>query len=399
MSYLLQDEKLKVIKEFKISTPPNRQQLSCPEREKNFSRILIDYEISSVHFQHLLNHTPSLPIITKSLGIGVLYSLHDFYSICDNLNLVGATKKYCGLETQTESGCDSCLLQMHNALPGSQAIRRNFFNKVLDSCDAIQVNSLDTKSKHELIFGRTISKGNKTTQIGVPIEKLSKASHTFKFKFQKSIKHEHLNVAIVGNFTVEKGGHFFLQVFKQLSNWPVHFYIFGRIDEPFIEPLQDSTLSNVTVHGPYKLIELDSLLKGMDASIHNSIWPETYCLTLSEAWNAGIFPIVSDIGALGERVIDSVNGLKFPVENVGKIVDILRSLSANPSMVRDFAKNNSANNISYGPEHRKWLTKKYFEISNIYDKTQTNRIQKKIDSSLSLKDCVFFLNNPIWLQK
>lgn len=126
-SYLLLDEKLKLVSRIKAKTFFNRQYLTCPEREMAFSKIIIDHQISCVHFQHLLHHPPSLPIIAKSLGIGVMLSLHDYYCICDNYNLIGSTQKYCQIETQTLSGCDSCLSHTHHAEMGSQSIRRNFF--------------------------------------------------------------------------------------------------------------------------------------------------------------------------------------------------------------------------------------------------------------------------------
>jgi glycosyltransferase involved in cell wall biosynthesis len=287
---------------------------------------------------------------------------------------------------------------MHNALSGSQSIRRNFFKLVLDSCDSLQVNSLDTKNKHEKIFGKSISLSNKITQIGVPIEKNQSSPKNLKFSFQKNINAHKLNIALIGNFTAEKGGHFFIQIFNQLKDWPIHFYIFGRIDKPFDEILHNSTFSNVTVHGIYKPYELRALLTGMHASIHNSIWPETYCLTLSEAWNAGILPIVSDIGALGERVTDSVNGLKFPVENIGRVVDILKFLASSPNTVSEIVKNAEISDLSYGSTHKKWLSKKYLEISKIHPKN-LKKLSGKYNSEISLKDCGVFLNNIIWLHK
>lgn len=47
-----------------------------------------------------------------------------------------------------------------------------------------------------------------------------------------------------------------------------------------------------------------------------SIWPETYCHTLTEGWSCGIPVISLDIGALGERI--HKNGGGFFIENDGK---------------------------------------------------------------------------------
>jgi hypothetical protein len=68
-------------------------------------------------------------------------------------------------------------------------------------------------------------------------------------------------------------------------------------------------------------------------SLHVSIWPETYCLTLSEASTIGLVPVVTDIGALGERVTEEVNGLKIEVGSVDQLCASLRDLSTSPNIL------------------------------------------------------------------
>ena len=67
----------------------------------------------------------------------------------------------------------------------------------------------------------------------------------------------------------------------------------------------DYHLEDVGVlHGPYKRSEFCRLVHEINPHLIGifSIWPETYCHTLSESWSCGV-PVVSmDIGALGERI-------------------------------------------------------------------------------------------------
>ena len=39
-----------------------------------------------------------------------------------------------------------------------------------------------------------------------------------------------------------------------------------------------------------------------DLAFLPSIWPETWCFTLSEAWAAGLYAVVFDLGAQAERM-------------------------------------------------------------------------------------------------
>jgi glycosyltransferase involved in cell wall biosynthesis len=58
------------------------------------------------------------------------------------------------------------------------------------------------------------------------------------------------------------------------------------------------------VHGPYERDRLPEALAAIRPSyaLIASIWPETYCHTLTEAWQSGLPVLASDIGTLRERV-------------------------------------------------------------------------------------------------
>ena len=65
-----------------------------------------------------------------------------------------------------------------------------------------------------------------------------------------------------------------------------------------------------------------------------SIWPETYCHTLSEAWSCGVPVLVLELGALGERV--NKNGGGYFLENdAQKAYDKIMEISEN---VDEYAK-------------------------------------------------------------
>lgn len=64
--------------------------------------------------------------------------------------------------------------------------------------------------------------------------------------------------------------------------------------------------------GPFSRDNLHQLTQTFDVGIVPSLFPETYCMVLSELWHAGIPAIVSDIGALGPRMRDAKFGQTFP---------------------------------------------------------------------------------------
>ena len=82
--------------------------------------------------------------------------------------------------------------------------------------------------------------------------------------------------------------------------------------------------------GPYKDEELPALIEKTDpdAILFSARWPETYSYTLTAALLSGRPIVVSDLGALPERIAEVSNGHVYPHDVSGsQLVDLLMSLS------------------------------------------------------------------------
>lgn len=80
----------------------------------------------------------------------------------------------------------------------------------------------------------------------------------------------------------------------------------------------------VTFHGAYQPEDIAEICSRIDVGVVPSVFAETYCMVLSELWHGGLPVAASDIGALHDRVIDGVNGLKFAP---GDVEQLARTLS------------------------------------------------------------------------
>ena len=67
------------------------------------------------------------------------------------------------------------------------------------------------------------------------------------------------------------------------------------------------------LHEPYELSDLDRLMATVDWVVVPSTWWEIFGMVVSEAFLFGKPVICSNIGGIGERVRDGVNGLHFAV--------------------------------------------------------------------------------------
>lgn len=360
--YLLLDESLATVESLDCAAPLDEYLLSCPEREELFSRLIRRHRIELVHFQHLIGHVPSLGFIPSSLGIPTLLSLHDYYAVCSRFNLLDYRGMYCNIPELPPQTCDVCLNAAHGIGAGSQARRRAFFGRLLQAIDVLHANTEGVADLYRRMYP-LLDGSAKIKVMGVPMPRSEDGASPLGPP-RPAASPGPLRIAIVGNFTKNKGGDQFVHAFNQLREDDVEFTIIGKLSEPYGEILGVLKIPNVHVHGPYVPGTLPQILAGFSMSMHCSIWPETYCISLSEAWHAGLVPIVSDTGALGERVADGINGYKLPLGEAGAMIALVRRLVSDRAEVERVRTNIHAGLGVGHDEHMAWLAQHYRALLN-----------------------------------
>lgn len=392
--YELRDASHRVLRTIEFDHELPAYSLSEPRREEAFARLLDQEGIDIVHYQHLLGHLLSLPIVSRALGVPSVLTLHDFYIACEKFTLIGYRGEYCEAPRRSLRYCDVCLRESHALQPGSQARRRAFARLALDSVDILHASTEGTAA---IVYGaypglaaaKPAFVSPVATEDGAPAPRTSGRELA-----GPEVPAARLRVAILGNFTAPKGGETIIQAIELLSQDAIDFTIFGRVDEPFATRLARAGLSRLVVAGPYEPGQAGELVRGFDVSVHASVWPETWCLALSEAWQAGLVPIVSDIGAPGERVGDGVDGLKIPHCDPGALADALRRLADSPALLarlRDGA----------ASRPRRGLKEHLADMSALYDSLASRSLARgrgpaRADKPLSAWTCGASLVERRW---
>lgn len=371
-----------IAERFLMTDAVNNDVLSEPNREKCFSAILDKYDFSLIHVHHLLYHPLSLPYLARAFGIPLVVTFHDYYLLCKRINFLDYRGVYCSAGHCTDSTCETCMEA--TGFSADEKVRWNAFaGAMLDMFDRYIVSVHCVADLISSTYPQILASG-RTVILPLPTRKLSGG---LKAVDESAV----LKVAIPGNFTHPKGAEVLLPMFAAMRDDPVVFHILGRVDEPYGGQLQLLNLDNVVVHGPYLPEEMDSLLAKMNVALILSIWPETYVFTLSETWNNNIVPIVSDIGALGERVTDGVNGFKVQRNNVMDVVGRLRLLINNPPLLRDMQRNIAEGNLF--PD----VAEHIGEIRKIYDSLILTKplhvpLPGRPPCSMTLRDCGVIIN-------
>lgn len=297
------------------------QDVVCDAAEETaFSSVLSQYNIDVVHFQHLGHHALSLPLIAKANGTGVLFSAHDFWLVSSRYNLLNQDMRHVEGEFTSVLGMDIMLKLAEGVEYGGEQTRRAFIDRMLHHVDAIMFgtqHSRDLLHKIYPVLDRKISlvNGIPSPDTTVPVVPNS----------YKPLKGRPLGVVIAGNFVRTKGADTILALIEAAHPDYFHFHILGYVHPDYQPVLENMKRPNVTVHGRYDVGSTD-VMKQADVALFLSIWPETYCISLSEAWQYGLVPIVTDVGALHDRVDDGVNGFKVPISRPDIVLERLELL-------------------------------------------------------------------------
>lgn len=133
-----------------------------------------------------------------------------------------------------------------------------------------------------------------------------------KVDYELYKKKENFHVAFIGGMSPAKGSQLAYNVIKN-SNKNIDWYVFGGIGDDDLASLEKE---NLTKTGWYKREDILSLVKlyKIDVICILPIWPETFCYTLSEALLCKVPVIVTDIGAVGDRVKSMECGWVIPKE-------------------------------------------------------------------------------------
>jgi glycosyltransferase involved in cell wall biosynthesis len=131
-------------------------------------------------------------------------------------------------------------------------------------------------------------------------------------------------IGIVGAIGTEKGYDVLLACARDAArrSLPLQFVIIGFTHDDI--RLMDTGHVDVTHRfAPERAVQ-EIAAQTADIGFIPSIWPETWCFALSDAWKAGLKTAVFDIGTQAQRVRETGNGwilpLALPPANVNNML-------------------------------------------------------------------------------
>jgi GT2 family glycosyltransferase/glycosyltransferase involved in cell wall biosynthesis len=275
-----------------------------PDRLAAIAEVCADYRVDLAHVRHLLASGPELLIRLRQLDIPIVFSFHDFYTVCPTVQLLDETHTYCA--GHCTDGAGDC------------ALSANWFRPPLP------------RLKHRYVHEhqRRMSAGLALADACVTTSEASRVLIT-----------EHFPALADGRFTVIEHGRDLPRLNLAQppeKGWPLRAVFFGVLNhakgidlvrrlleknraagnaiELHILGQKPDSVGGI-YHGPYRREELPERIRaiGPAVSLIPSPWPETYCHVLTESWAMGLPVLASDIGTLRERISKHGGGWLLPV--------------------------------------------------------------------------------------
>ncbi len=308
-----------------------------PAVEADFAAFLDRVQPDLVHVQHVQNLSAEIIPIVKQRGLPVVLTLHDYWFLCANGQLVRPTAQVCH-GTHWDLECVDCatarlgqpkLTWMRPALAVLFLRRDAYLRRVLRAADLCIAPSEFLRRKH--------------IAAGLPAEKvvyLENGTDLSRLRVpdppSRRDRGDRLRFGYIGSLAWQKGVHVLVEAFNGLPQDGVELRIFG---DPTVFPEYAARLRRLARHpaarlmGPMPLERVGEALAGVDVLVVPSLWFENSPLIIQEAFALKVPVVASDLGALPEKVRHGVNGLTFAPGDPERLRAALQRLLDEPDLL------------------------------------------------------------------
>jgi glycosyltransferase involved in cell wall biosynthesis len=321
-----------------------------------------------VHMFHLARLTGSAVDALRDLGVPLVFTATDFWSVCVRSILMRPNGELCAGPDGLSSNCLECrradrwfgveppsrqgrrralyrriasdaLADTDAGGPRGETVRavidrREFLRARLDRVDAILA---PTALMREMLISNGLAEDL------IRIHPYSIDTSRFRAVGETRTGGGPLRFGYIGMLRQPKGIHVLIRAFRQLPDRDATLEIIG---DPSAEPdyfRQLYTLASgddrIRFAGAIPNERIPDRLARIDVQVVPSIWWENAPLTIYSAQAAGVPVVASDLRGMSEVVSHGENGLLFEPGNVADLTTQLRALSADPGLVDRLAAN------------------------------------------------------------
>lgn len=276
--------------ELSVPAAPGHPVLDLPaERLADLVRVLETAAVDRLHIHHLSGMDMDVQSIVHRLGVGFDMTVHDYFGICPQVNLLPwMDGVYC--HEPEPAACNACIADRPSH--GARDILAWRLENAWQFRDAERVICPSTDVRDRLSrFGLA------ERAIVAPHAPVRGGAWPLKPVKPRSAK---LRIVLIGILAAHKGAAMVEAVLEAADPARLEFHLIGDVEDDFPQAARD----RMVIGGRYREDDLPMLIRASRAHV---LWfptscPETYSYTLSAGIDAGLPIVASRIGALPERL-------------------------------------------------------------------------------------------------
>jgi GT2 family glycosyltransferase len=278
---------------------------SIPDDIGSLAALLRRDRPDHLELHHQLGHPHAILGLAPRLGLPMDIYVHDYASICPRVTLVTVSKRYCG--EPDHRVCEACVADLGSRLREDIAVVALRQRTAIDFSAARRV--VVPSAEVAMRLRRYLP------DLQAEVEPWGDDTHWPRARPRDRTRpgQSRRRVAIIGAIGVEKGYEIILGCARDAAqrDLPLEFVIVGytRDDDRLVE----TGRVFVTYRFAQNRAVEEIAAQNADIAFIPSIWPETWCFALSDAWAAGLRAAVFDIGTQAERVRATGKGWVLPL--------------------------------------------------------------------------------------
>ena len=299
---------------------------SMDHRQPRVASVVVDLveELSPdvVHLHHTHNLSGDLSSRLVEKGVPVLASLHDFFPLCARFFLVRPDGDSCAHAFPLPSDrCVECVLPEFEA--GREALEQ-------ETTIRATVAAAEARAWFRAVVPSAFVQQRWEASGLVPSDRLVLLPHPVPIPEERPMPRDRSDGRLVGitwgNLAPEKGIMDLLLAMGEMADSRFALVVLGEaVSEAYGRELHEAAAGlDVTFVEPFSFEDLTRWRSQADLAIFPSRAEETFGLVVAEARSLGFPVLVSDRGALSERVGNA--GATIPAENPAALAERLREL-------------------------------------------------------------------------
>jgi GT2 family glycosyltransferase len=289
---------------------------ALPAERVPLERLLRETGAAEAELHHLLGHDHDILNVLASLGLPYTVYVHDYAWFCHRLSFVTGDGRFCG-EADTAQ-CETCIKTWGSALHEdiAPAALRDRSRADFRAARAVIVPSEDVARR----IARHVPGVSPVVRAWQP--------PPARFQPNPTAPRNVRRVAVIGAIGQDKGFQVLLDCARDAAarRLKLDFVVVGYT----MDDEQLLATGKAFITGQFSAGEAEALIRAQaaDLAFIPSIWPETWCYALSDAWEAGLPAAVFDIGTPALRVRETGLGWILPLGlPAPRVNDTLASLA------------------------------------------------------------------------